>query len=246
MAVGTAVGTGAALLLLGLLLGGTLIWRLSTMGPLSYTVDDPALHADGFYPVETGEGGVRFRWSRPSAGFLLPALAARQVVTLELTRRARQECRPRPVSGWRPTASPSPWPSCPVGRSTPSSAPSQVGLENAVALVSSTYDDSFYPGPGDARRLAVAVRRVTVAPIAVRGRAGRCPRRLPGACALLLPALVWLLVGRWRAGVAVWGAELAAIAAGVALVVLPAPILPTLLAAVAAGVSSDNDGGLRG
>src|SRR5690242_7722877 len=83
-AVGTAVGTAAALLLLGLLLVGTLTWRLATMAPLAYAADDPRLHADGFYPVEQGDGGP-LRWSRPSAGFLLPALAARQVVTLELT-----------------------------------------------------------------------------------------------------------------------------------------------------------------
>src|SRR4051812_5520815 len=74
-----------SLAFLGLLAAGLLTARLATLAPIAFALDDPGLQADGFYPPETSTGGVRFRWSRPNAGFLLPALAARQVYTIELT-----------------------------------------------------------------------------------------------------------------------------------------------------------------
>ena len=70
--------------LLGLTAVALLSGRLAQVPSLRWAIDDPALPADGFYASETGPDGVPFRWSRPSAGFLVPALAARQVVTLEL------------------------------------------------------------------------------------------------------------------------------------------------------------------
>src|SRR5690242_15495618 len=90
------IGIAALLLLLGLGLEVAWSGRLVALPPISYAVDDSALPMDGFYPAETGEGGVRFRWSRPAAGLLLPALAARQTVTLELT-------APRPDGSPLPT-----------------------------------------------------------------------------------------------------------------------------------------------
>src|SRR5689334_9707440 len=152
------------LLALGLLTGALLSLRIATMPPLSYPLDDPGLQADGFYPPEAGAGGVRFRWSRPSAGVLLPALAARQVYTVE-------------VAAYRPAGTPAPAGLVLAGNGARAgiapggdwavytlTAASQVGLQNALALVATTPDDSFYPGPGDRRLLTAAVRRVTLAP----------------------------------------------------------------------------------
>jgi hypothetical protein len=79
------IGITVALLVLGLGLEAAWSGRLAALPPISYAADDPALPMDGFYPAEPGEGGVRFRWSRPAAGVLLPAWAARQTVTLEMT-----------------------------------------------------------------------------------------------------------------------------------------------------------------
>ena len=90
------IGIAVALLLLGLLLIGAWSGRVAAMPPISVAADDPGLPMDGFYPAETGEGGVRFRWSRPAAGVRVPALAARQTVTLEMT-------APRPDGGAAPT-----------------------------------------------------------------------------------------------------------------------------------------------
>src|SRR3954469_18099906 len=76
--------------------------RLATLPPLRFVPNDPALAAAGFYPVERDGEGIQFRWSGPSAGFLLPALAARQVTTLTLAT-ARAAGQPAPT-GIRLTA----------------------------------------------------------------------------------------------------------------------------------------------
>ena len=83
--LGGAAGVALGLAALGLLAVALLSLRLALLAPLTYSMDNPALHADGFYPTETSADGARFRWSRPSAGFLVPALAARQVYTLEVS-----------------------------------------------------------------------------------------------------------------------------------------------------------------
>ena len=77
---GKPAGIMAGLAILGGLLFGVLTWRVSNTAPWSYGVDDPALHADGFYPAETGEGGGRLRWSRPAAGWLVLVGRAARVV----------------------------------------------------------------------------------------------------------------------------------------------------------------------
>src|SRR5689334_21664130 len=127
-------GILAGLVFLGLLLFGVLTWRVSSVGAWSYGVDDPGWHADGFYPSETGEGGVRFRWSRPAAGWLVPAVATRQVVTLELS-------APRPAGTPAPTGitlqangATVPLTFAPGWAAYTVAAPSQVGLANAVSL----------------------------------------------------------------------------------------------------------------
>jgi hypothetical protein len=128
-------GIGLLLAILGLLSGGLLVGRLATLPPLHFAPDDPGIEADGFYPSETSTEGVRFRWSRPSAGFVLPALAARQVYTLELA-------APRPgdvpaPTGIRLAANGVDLPIAPSGAWTvvTLTAPSQIGLGNALALV---------------------------------------------------------------------------------------------------------------
>ncbi len=223
--------TIAALLLPGLLL--LVVWsgRLATLAPLSWGVDDPAWRGDGFYPAEAGEGGVRFRWSRPAAGVLVPALAARQTVTLEMT-------APRPDGVAAPTGvrleangSTVPLTFAPGWATYTITAPSQIGLENAVALVAGTYDDSFVPGAGDSRRLTAAVRRVTVAPAPDVG-GWPLPAPLPGVGLLLLPALAWALARRWREGWALGIAAGVAVVAGIGIAMLPAPFLPTALLVV--------------
>jgi hypothetical protein len=166
--------------------------RLATLPPLRFFPDDPALAAAGFYPVERGTEGIQFRWSGPSAGFLLPALAARQVTTLTLAT-ARPAGQPAPT-GIRLTANGSDVPVPPGGAWTDLavSAPSQVGLANAVALTATGPDDSFYPGPNDHRHLMVAVRAVSMAPLPVGGVP--LPAPLPGLAALLLPLLTYGLL----------------------------------------------------
>src|SRR5579859_1744552 len=219
----------AGLLALGLLATAVFSIRLLSLPPLHFAADDPALQAAGFYAPETGADGSRFRWSRPSAGLLLPALAARQVYTLEiatprpagvpfpagLTLVANGTRRPLVLTpGWAPYSL---------------TAGSQVGLDNAVALVAGTVDDSFYPAAGDRRHLTAAVRGVTLA-LAREPGGWIAPAPLLLLATLLIPALAFAAVGRgWRGPVA----GLATLGLGGLIWLLPPTALPAGLVAVA-------------
>ncbi|MDQ2807671.1 MAG: hypothetical protein M3Z04_12310, partial [Chloroflexota bacterium] len=189
--------------LLGLMAVGLVSARLALLPPLRWAVDDAAVPADGFYAPEVGPDGVPFRWSRPSAGLLVPALAARQVVTLELaTPRSAGQPLPRGLAleanGARRIV-----PGNPAWSDVAVTAASQIGLANAVALVAQGPDDSFYPAAGDRRHLTATVRAVRVALLpTVAG--WTLPAPLLGLAALLLPGLVLGLL--WsRAGRGAWG-----------------------------------------
>jgi len=227
-------GTLILLGLLGLAAVGLVSARLAGLPPLRWAVDDPALPADGFYALETGPDGVALRWSRPSAGFLVPALAARQVVTLELA-------LPRPAGQPLPrglaleaNGSRTPVLGNPAWADVAVVAPSQIGLANAVALVAHEPDDSFYPPTGDRRHLTATVRAVRLA--LVPDVAGLpLPAPLPGLAALLLPGLMFgilgPLAGRWA-----WiGAAATAATVAAAAWLVPSPALPTLLVGALAG-----------
>ncbi len=206
--------------------------RLALLPPLRWAAGDPALPADGFYALETGADGVPLRWSRPSAGFLVPALAARQVVTLELaTPRTAGQPPPRSLM-LEANGAGTAVPGTPGWADVAVTAPSQIGLANAVALVASGPDDSFYPGAGDRRQLTATVRAVRLGwPADVAGLP--LPAPLPGVAALLLPGLIAALL-RWRAGV---GAAVTVAAIAGAAWLLPITVLPTVLTVAGVGAA---------
>ncbi len=202
--------------------------RLALLPPLAVAPADPRLAPGGFYAVETGAGNVPFRWSGPAAAVPVPALAARQVYTLTLA-------APRPAgmaapSGVRVVAGDAVAIPALTGGWTDVAvtAPSQVGLENTVGLRATTVNDSFYPGPGDRRRLMVALAGVRVAPAP--GPGGLIwPAPLLSLIALLLPALVWLPARRWGDGAALGAALLTVPLVGALAWLVPAAALPALL-----------------
>ncbi|MGI8586234.1 MAG: hypothetical protein ACR2M0_00905 [Chloroflexia bacterium] len=218
------------LLALGLLAVGLLSLRLASLGPLSFAPDDPTIGADGFYPPETPTGGVRFRWSRPEAGFLLPALAARQSYAVELAApRPAGVPQPEGISLTANGTSAHIVPSAGFATYT-ITADSQIGLQNSLALIAAGFTDSFYPSAHDSRLLMLAVRRVSVLPVA--GPFGLFwPAPLPGIAALLIPALAFAVA---RRGWGLLAAFASALLVGIGFWAVPPPLLPAATALVAA------------
>jgi hypothetical protein len=188
----------------------------NALPPPRHTVDlgDPSAPAAHFYPPEQGSDRA-FRWSRAASAVTLPALATSQVVsvTLDPARPAGSpHARFRLSLGDGEIASFEALP----GRNTYTTTLSP-GWRHELRLVIDS--DTFYPGPGDNRRLGMAVFESVTA--AQPGRTGLLlPPYLWLALAALLPALAVPVFGRGSVRRAVIAGELTASA------VLPLCLLP--------------------
>jgi hypothetical protein len=185
--------------------------------PHTVSLGDPATPASHFYPVEQA-GDRAFRWSRATSAVTLPALATSQLVSITLDP-SRPEGSPpttfRLSIGDDEIATFEALP----GRNT-YTAHIGPGWRPDVRLVIDS--DTFFPGPGDSRRLGLAVFEVGTS-----AQAGRTGLLLPPylwlALAAVLPALAVLVLGPGsvRRAVAV-GAAAAAVA--VALCQVPGTV----------------------
>jgi len=163
-------------------------WQVAPPPAVSLNLGDPATSAAHFYDVERSDA-FPFRWSRTTSGISLPALSTSQVISITL-----DPARPpdSPPAYFRLSANGQDLGSY---RAVPGlntyTATVGPGLSPDVQLVIDS--DTFYPGPGDRRKLGMAVTEIGTAPH--QGRAGlQLPPFLWLAVAALTPALVYLLV----------------------------------------------------
>ena len=206
-----AIALGFALLAVALV-----VLLRNALPPAPHTVDlstssAPVSH---FYPPEQG-GDRAFRWSRATSAVSLPALATSQVVSVTLD----------PA---RPAGSPPARFHLSLGDDEIASFEALPGRNTYTATLSPGWygevrlvidSDTFFPGPGDSRRLGMAVFEVGTA--AQTGRTGLLlPPYLWLALAALLPALAVLMLGRGSVRGAV---PVGAVAAVVAVVLCQLP-----------------------
>ena len=146
--------------------------------PGQQTVDlgSPSTPASHFYPPEQG-GDRAFRWSKATSAVSLPALATSQVVSITLDPARAPGSPPvrfRLSLGDQEIVRFEALP----GRNTYTTTLGP-GWQPEVRLVLDS--DTFYPGPGDNRRLGVAVFEAATAV-------------QPGRTGILLPPYLWLVL----------------------------------------------------
>lgn len=167
-------------------------WQIAPPSVSSLDLGDPGVSASHFYNVEHSPEHA-FRWSRELSAVSLPALASSQVVSLTLNpARPAGEAMPHVhllVNGRQAgdiVLQPG-WQTYTVSVGA--------GLGPDIRLVLES--DTFYPGAGDRRRLGVATAIISTA--ATQNRLG-----------ILLPPLLWLLLGLVTPLLAWWAARLSA------------------------------------
>lgn len=151
-------------------------WTVAPPRTLTLQLGDPAVSASHFYPSEQSDS-VGFRWSRTASAISLPALSTNQVISITLNpaRPPNEETAHfRLSSGSQDLGSFEAQPGWTVYTATVSP-----GLGPDIRLVIDS--ETFYPGPGDRRKLGMAVAEISTAPR--EGRAG-----------LRLPPYLWLIV----------------------------------------------------
>jgi hypothetical protein len=168
---------GLALMSVALLL---VRWAVAPPRPVTLDLGAPTLSTSHFYAPEEADG-VGFRWSRTASALSLPALGTSQVISVTLN-----PARPpdTPPAHFRLS----------LGAQTLGSYEAQPGWTTYTTTVGPGLgpdlrlildSETFYPGPGDRRKLGMAVAEVATAP-----REGRAGLRLPPYLWLLSAILV--------------------------------------------------------
>ncbi|MGA7732417.1 MAG: hypothetical protein WCD37_14245, partial [Chloroflexia bacterium] len=221
---------GLALMSVALLL---VRWAVAPPRPVSLDLGDPGLSASHFYVPEEADG-VGFRWSRTASALSLPALGTSQVISVTLN----------PA---RPADTPPVHFRLSLGAQTLGSYEAQPGWTTYTATVGPGLgpdlrlimdSETFYPGPGDRRKLGMAVSEVSTAPR--EGRAGlRLPPYLWLLSAILLPLSATVLGTRRSLYYGMVAGVCAALLPTIASLLLPPAIsLPAMswLAGIAAAI----------
>lgn len=159
-----------------------LLVRWAVAPPKTFTLDlgDPNLSTSHFYPPEKSDT-IGFRWSRTTSAISIPALATSQLITITLN----------PA---RPVGSPTAHFRLSLGSQDLGSYEAQAGWTTYTTTVGPGLSpdirliidsETFYPGPGDRRKLGMAIAEISTAP-----REGRAGLRLPPYLWLIATILI--------------------------------------------------------
>lgn len=155
-------------------------WAVAPPRAVTLNLGTPDLATSHFYPVEPSDA-ISFRWSRTASAISLPALATSQVISVTLNPARPPEL---PPAHFRLS----------IGTQDLGSYEAQPGWNTYTATVGPGLgpdirlvidSETFFPGPGDRRKLGMAVAEVATAP-----REGRAGLRLPPYLWLIAAALI--------------------------------------------------------